>query len=88
MADTPSLPTPADPREQNILENLRRIRDELTLLKQDRTTYVKSSDVMAFYDRTIEQVELLNDIRAAKPQEDNQGRLTYLTNLLSTNTGL
>lgn len=73
MADTPTIPMPLDPREQPILESLMRVRDELTLLKQDRSTYVKSSDVLAFYDRVVEQVKILNEIRADKPQEDNRG---------------
>jgi hypothetical protein len=72
MADTPSYPVPLDSREQAILENLQRIRDELTLLKQDRSTYVKSSDVMVLYDKVIDQVHLLNEIRTDKPQEDNR----------------
>lgn len=71
--DTPTYPPPPlDSGEQPILEQLVRIREELTLLKQDRSTYVKSSDVMALHDRTIEQVSLLNEIRADKPTEDNQ----------------
>lgn len=71
--DTPNLPPPIDPREIPILESLRVLRDQLTLLKQDRTTYVKSSDVMPLYEKVIEQVKLLADIRAEKPTEDNQG---------------
>jgi hypothetical protein len=73
MADTPTLPPPLDPREKPILESLMRIRDELTLLKTDRTTYVKSSDVIPLYDRVVDQVKLLNEIRIDKPQETNQG---------------
>lgn len=71
MADTPTLSL-LDPREQPIVDSLLRIRDELTLLKQDKSTYVKSSDVMALYDRTVDQVKLLNEIRTDKPQEDNK----------------
>lgn len=74
MADTPTLPLPLDPREKPILDSLLRIRDELTLLKQDRSTYVKSSDVMALYDRTVDQVKDLNEVRLDKPQESNQGQ--------------
>ncbi|EPE36833.1 hypothetical protein GLAREA_08996 [Glarea lozoyensis ATCC 20868] len=70
--DTPNLPPPLDPREQPVLQSLRVLRDQLTLLKQDRTTYVKSSDVMPLYDKVVEQVKLLNEIRADKPTEDNQ----------------
>ncbi len=73
MADTPTIPLPLDPREQPILDSLMRIRDELTLLKQDRSTYVKSSDVMALYDRTVDQVKHLYEIRTDKLQEDNRG---------------
>lgn len=72
--DTPTLPLPVDTREQPILEALLRIRDELTLLKQDRSSYVKSSDVIPIYDRVVEQVKVLNDIRSDKPQEHNQGQ--------------
>lgn len=73
MADTPSIPLPHNPDEQPILENLQRIRDELTLLKQDRTTYVKSTDVLVLYDKVVDQVKLLNDIRAEKPEQENRG---------------
>lgn len=73
MADTPTIHLPLDPREQPILDNLLRLRDELTLLKQDRSTYVKASDVIALYDRVVDQVKLLNDVRADRPQEDNRG---------------
>jgi len=73
MADTPNLPPPLDSREEPILKSLLRIRDELTVLKQDRSQYVKSSDVLPLYERVVEQVRLLNDIRVDKPQEDNQG---------------
>jgi hypothetical protein len=72
MADTPNYPAPLDRREQPILENLERIRVELTLLKQDRSTYVKSSDVMVLYEKVVEQVQLLNEIRADKPTEENR----------------
>jgi hypothetical protein len=74
MADTPSIPLPLNPKEQPILENLQRIRDELTLLKQDRTTYVKSADVIVLYDKVVDQVKLLNDIRAENPEKENRGR--------------
>ena len=73
MADTPNIPPPIDPRELPILDNLVKIRDDLTTLKQDRKNYVKSSDVLPLYDRVVDQVKLLNDIRADKPQEQNRG---------------
>jgi phosphoglycerate-specific signal transduction histidine kinase len=80
--DTPNLPPPLDPRERPVLESLRVLRDQLTLLKQDRTTYVKSSDVMPLYDKVVEQVKLLTDIRADKATEDNQGSAAAQTDAL------
>jgi len=73
MTDTPNLPLSLDPREQPILESLTTIREDLTRLKQDRTTYIKSSDVLDLYDRVVKQVQQLNEIRADKPQEQNRG---------------
>ena len=78
MADTPTIPLPLDPREQPILDNLLAIRDELTLLKQDKSTYVKSSDVIALYDKVVDQVRLLNEIRTDKSQEENRGQFFKL----------
>ncbi|KAG9239597.1 hypothetical protein BJ875DRAFT_365306 [Amylocarpus encephaloides] len=72
MADTPNLPAPLDSREQHILENLQQLRAALNLLKQDRTTYVKSSDVMPLHEQVLVEVKKLADIRADKPTEDNQ----------------
>jgi len=72
--DTPTTPLPLDSREQPILDNLISIRDELTLLKQDRSTYVKSSDIMVIYDKVVDQVDILNEIRAGKPVEENRGQ--------------
>jgi hypothetical protein len=73
MADTPSIPLPLNPAEQPILERLQMIRDELMLLKQDRTTYVKTKDVMTLYDKLVDQVQQLSDIRAEKPEVENRG---------------
>jgi hypothetical protein len=73
MTDTPSIPLPLNPDEQPILQNLQLIRDELTLLKQDRTTYVKTKDVIVLYDRLVDQVQQLSDIRAGKPEQENRG---------------
>ncbi|TAQ91433.1 hypothetical protein B7494_g213 [Chlorociboria aeruginascens] len=72
MADTPKLPLPLDPREQPILDALLQIREDLIILKQNRASYVKSSDVMALYDKVVVQVRLLNDIRTDKPPGENR----------------
>lgn len=73
MTDSPAVRAPLDPNEQPILDRLLVLRDKLTLLKQDRSTYVKSRDVIALYDQVIEQVEALNDIRTHKRTEQNRG---------------
>lgn len=62
--DTPAGPAPRDARERAILDRLVIIRDQLLLLKQDRTTYIRSQDVIPLYDQTIEQVKELNTVRA------------------------
>jgi hypothetical protein len=64
IMDTPAVPAPRDTREQAVLEKLVVIRDQLLLLKLDRSTYIRSQDVIPLYDRTIEQVKELNTIRA------------------------
>lgn len=80
MAGSPGIDTPLDPQEQPILESILRIRANLQLLKEDKSTYVKSQDVLALYDRVIEQVSLLNAIREehGKPLEQNRGPLSIL----------
>lgn len=76
MADTPTRQLPIDPREQPVLDQLLAIRASLTLLKQDRSTYVKSSDVIPLYEKAIEQVQILNELRADHPREENRGGLS------------
>ena len=75
MTDSPAVRAPLDPKEQPILDNVLFIRDKLSLLKQDRTTYIKSQDVITLYNDVIEQVHLLNHIREehGKPLEQNRG---------------
>ncbi|KAF6844058.1 hypothetical protein CMUS01_01471 [Colletotrichum musicola] len=70
--DTPTCPPPRDAREKEILDRLVSIRDRLQLLKQDRTTYIRSQDVIPLYDETIEQVRLLNEFRSADRREENR----------------
>ncbi|KAI0005630.1 hypothetical protein F4779DRAFT_630104 [Xylariaceae sp. FL0662B] len=70
--ETPKIPAPSDEAEKQVLANLVAIRDQLQLRKLDRTTYVRSQDVMVLYERTIEQVKRLNEIRGGKPTEENQ----------------
>lgn len=70
--ESPAVPVPLDPREQPILEKLLRTRDALLLLKQDKSSYIKSRDVLPLYEEVIGQVEALNLIR-----KDRDGRLIY-----------
>ncbi|KAI9729905.1 MAG: hypothetical protein M1818_008345 [Claussenomyces sp. TS43310] len=79
MADTPTRALPIDSREQPILDALFAIQADLTMLKQDRSTYVKSSDVMALYDRTVAQVQALNEVRSEHPRQENRGEDTWLS---------
>ncbi|KAI4092913.1 MAG: hypothetical protein LQ339_007809 [Xanthoria mediterranea] len=74
MTDSPSLTIPLDPKERPILDRLLATRDKLSLLKQDRSTYIKSHDVLDLYEQVIEQVHLLNTIREDhdKPLEQNR----------------
>jgi len=63
MADSPITHAPVTAQEKPILDKLLLIRDKLLLLKQDKSTYVKSQDVIPPYEEVIEQVHLLNDVR-------------------------
>ncbi|SPJ73793.1 related to UPF0662 protein C30C2.08 [Fusarium torulosum] len=62
--DTPAIPMPRDPRERAILEKLQLVRDRLLLLKQDRTNYIRTQDVMPLFDDTMDQVKELTVVRA------------------------
>jgi hypothetical protein len=73
MTDSPAVRIPLDPKEQPILDKLLAIRTNLELLKQDRSTYVKSQDIIELYDQVIEQVGDLNHIRTTKRLEQNRG---------------
>lgn len=71
--DSPAPRIPLDPKEQPILDKLLSVRTKLELLKQDRSTYVKSQDVLDLYNEVIEQVIVLNELRTTKRLEQNRG---------------
>ena len=75
MSDSPAVQAPLDPQESPILDRVLYLRDKLSLLKQDKSTYVKSHDVLRLYDEVIEEVHQLNVIREkhGKPLEQNRG---------------
>lgn len=72
MTDSPLYRAPLDPQEQPVLERILTLRDQLSLLKQDRSTYVKSQDVLTLYNNLIDQVETLNSLRVDKRDEQNR----------------
>jgi hypothetical protein len=72
MANSPVPWVPLDPAEQPVLDKLLEARTQLELLKQDRSTYVKSCDVSKCYRAVVEQVGILNGIREKKPIEQNK----------------
>ncbi|KAF2013838.1 hypothetical protein BU24DRAFT_424870 [Aaosphaeria arxii CBS 175.79] len=72
MTDSPAVRIPLDPKEQPILDSLLSVRTKLELLKQDRSTYVKSQDVLDLYEKVVEQVVILNEIRTTKRLEQNR----------------
>lgn len=73
--ETPLVPAPSDAREQEVLERLTAIRDQLLLLKQDRTKYIRSQDVMTLYEQVIEEVRKVNEIRTVNNNGFTENRL-------------
>lgn len=75
MTDSPALQAALDPQEEPILNDILTLRDQLLLLKRDKSTYIKSHDVLGLYDNVVEQVHLLNGVRKehGKPLEQNRG---------------
>lgn len=80
MTDSPALQAPLDPKEEPILESILSIRDKLSLLKEDKSTYIRSHDVLNLYDQVVEQIHSLNVIREqhGKPLEQNRGVSFFL----------
>ncbi|KAI9754711.1 MAG: hypothetical protein M1815_005471 [Lichina confinis] len=76
MAHSPIIrgtPDPLDPQEEPILENLLNLRDKLLNLRENSSlSYIRSQDVIPLYDQVVEQVNLLNEIRTEKRQEQNR----------------
>ncbi|OQO05270.1 hypothetical protein B0A48_09037 [Cryoendolithus antarcticus] len=72
MTDSPAFRAPLDPAEQPILDSILTLRDKLSLLKQDRSTYVKSQDVISLYNALLSQVSSLNALRENKRTEQNR----------------
>lgn len=71
------IPLPRDPRERAILDKLVVTRDHLMLLKQDRTNYIRTQDVMPLFDQTMDQVKELTVIREETGDKDENRRRSY-----------
>lgn len=65
MSDSPIHSAPVTAAEKPILDQLLLVRDKLLLLKQDKSTYVKSQDVLQLYEEVVEQVHKINDVRGS-----------------------
>ncbi|EAW08050.1 uncharacterized protein ACLA_027750 [Aspergillus clavatus NRRL 1] len=76
--DSPAIQLPFDPQEQPILERLLRTRDALLLLKQDKSSYIKSRDVLPLYEEVISEVEKLNAVRKEQDRRLTHNRLDYV----------
>lgn len=61
--DTPAFPAPVDPREQTILDELLRIRDSLLLLRKDKSSYIRTVDVLHYFEDVNAQVEQIAAVR-------------------------
>lgn len=72
--DSPAVPVPRDPREQPILERLLRTRDALLLLKRDKSSYIKSRDVLPLYEAVIQEVEQLHAVREGQDPRQPHNR--------------
>ncbi|KAF2399053.1 hypothetical protein EJ06DRAFT_583034 [Trichodelitschia bisporula] len=72
MTDSPRLRLPLPSGEEGIHAALLETRMRLELLKTDRTSYVKSEDVLELYHGVMEQVHALNRIRADRRGEQNR----------------
>jgi hypothetical protein len=68
MTDTPK-------HEEEIVDRLVAIRDQLSALKRDRSTYLKSTDVWAIYETLKEQVKKVLAIRSSPELYHEQNRL-------------
>ena len=64
-----------DPKEQPILDALLPLRDELCLLKSDKSTYIRSDDVVQLYHQVVDQVHALNKVRDAGGKHREQNRV-------------
>lgn len=68
----PHMDPPLDVAEQPLLDRLLELRSALLSLKKDKSTYIKSNEVIPLYDKLVEEVDKLNHIRTTKSHEQNR----------------
>ncbi|KAF5128746.1 hypothetical protein DV495_002957 [Geotrichum candidum] len=61
--------------EEGILQSLINIRSQLSVLKKNRSSYIKSSDVTKIYEELIPQIKKINDIRSNPALQNEHNRL-------------
>ncbi|KAI8138971.1 hypothetical protein BJV82DRAFT_628579, partial [Fennellomyces sp. T-0311] len=70
------MPNRVPPEEQAVLEQLVSIKNRLTALKRDRSTYLRTQDILPLKDEVETQVEKLSEIRGndllASSEESNR----------------
>jgi hypothetical protein len=71
MTDSPAR-YPSSPKEQPILNELYRIRNNLELLSTDKSCFMKACDVKQLYNDIIPQVHALNDLRSGNLEQQTQ----------------
>ena len=81
--ETPAIPMPKSAQEQEILGKLSAVRDQLLLLKRDRTKYIRSQDVVEHYEELVDLVKQLNEIRK-HDQEHVENRGIVSNGILQT----
>lgn len=78
MSEILALQAPFDTTEQLIFDRLLQVKDSLLQLTQDnKSTYVKSEDVLCLYDQVIAQVNLLKTLRKEHGKPLEQKKCSY-----------
>lgn len=81
--ETPALPPPDNDRDREVLSKLSQIRDQLVLLKTDRTTYLRSQEVIPLYNETVEQVLKLDNLGFVDGKPQTQRKSPRLPRVVS-----
>ncbi|EEB05057.1 fungal protein [Schizosaccharomyces japonicus yFS275] len=63
---------PVPIEDQSVLEKLIGIRQQLSVLKHDRSRYIDKNDVFKIYHQLVEQMNVLQSIRKEQPERHNR----------------